>query len=84
TIINSKMRWTIIIVAIFALVAMVISNDVYNDNMEEMNPMGSNMYPGGVNVVDNNAYVPRSKRWNHWEEERRRREEEERRRHRGW
>ncbi|CAF4390992.1 unnamed protein product, partial [Adineta steineri] len=45
------MRWTIIIVAIFALVAMVTSNVVYDKDMEEVNPWGDNMFPNGVQVV---------------------------------
>ncbi|CAF1204712.1 unnamed protein product [Adineta steineri] len=74
------MRWTIVIVAIFVLFAMVTSNAIYDKDMEEVNPWGDNMFPNGVQVVADSTNGPTiNKRW--WHDWRRDRHEEE---HRWW
>ncbi|CAF1122906.1 unnamed protein product [Adineta steineri] len=78
------MRWTIVIVAIFALVTMVTSNVVYDNNgMEEMNSMGANVFLGVEhNQMDAGFDSTMHKRNWREEERRRRRRHEECRRHR--
>ncbi|CAF1254500.1 unnamed protein product [Adineta steineri] len=77
------MRWTIVIVAIFVLVAMVTSNVVPNNNMEVMNPMGGKMFPNGEQVVEDSGYLPpMSKRY--WVQQYDWRREEWCRHHRCW
>ncbi|CAF1180391.1 unnamed protein product [Adineta steineri] len=78
------MRWTIVILAIFAFVAMVTSNAVYNE-MEEVTSSAANVFLGGEhNQVDLVYGPPMSKRYYDDWRRRRREEEERRRRHRRW
>ncbi|CAF4239694.1 unnamed protein product [Adineta steineri] len=78
------MRWTIVIVAIFAFVAMVTSNAVYNE-MEEVTSSAANVFLGGEHNEVDSVYGPTmNKRYWRDEDWRRRRRHEEERRRRRW